>query len=52
MGLSDTNAGCVMPQEDQDEIMAKINANPNYAEWRERMKSELSDYLAATERAM
>ena len=52
VGLSDTNAGCIVPQDVQDDIMAKINANSNYAAWRLRMKEELSAFLAKESRPL
>ena len=52
VGLSDTNSGCVVPEDVQTEIMEKINAAPNYAAWRQRMKEELSEYLAKESRPL
>ena len=52
IGLADTNPNTKLPLDVQDEVMIKINAAPNYAAWRLRMKSELESYLASQTRPL
>lgn len=47
-----TNPSCIVSQELQDEIQAKIDAAPQYKAWFDRMAQELSAYLAAEQRPL
>ena len=47
-----TNPQCIVSQELQDEIQAKIDAAPQYKAWFDRMAQELSAYLAAEQRPL
>eukprot|EP00806_Schmidingerella_arcuata_P002018 Macronucleus_2825.p2 GENE.Macronucleus_2825~~Macronucleus_2825.p2 ORF type:complete len:218 (+),score=74.43 Macronucleus_2825:1-654(+) len=45
--LPECNPACVVPADVQPQIQAKIDAAPEYKAWVERMKTELSAYLAS-----